>query len=916
MKPIILIWTTILLIASIDIKSQTPCDSTMAGISINLSINQNCRLDIDTSLARMLLSNPKTELTYNAVVFNSEGDSILPNTLTQEHIGRTFKIAITGSGCPAGSAGATGAWTTLNLQDKIDPVITCSDTTLSCVDFFFYKDAGGIVQECDLDTVQTIFLDIEPACDMSIDPMDSISTIATRIFRATDNSGNSDTCSQQINVKRLRRSDILFPHDLMITCDTLSSVTDKDGNLIAPSLDLMTGSGTLMGQYIFGVPTGSGASFYGNNFKACRVRARYQDMPPVPYGCEVTYQRFWTVYEWSCNNEEVEHTSVQTITFKDTTPPEFSFSTDTLIVKLDVDKCDIILPIDSLGIVGLSDNCASDEDLEIKILSPITLGKGSDSTVYISGVDTTNVTILAKDPCGKSITKDLVVITEKSSRPSAICIGSMEIALNSSEHPVKLPVSSFNVGSYDPCGTVTLSARKMTVDTFSTDFIKFDCTDGKEAMVVLKATDEFGRTSLCMTTVSIEQDTFCVNASTVSLEGLNGYVRYIDEVPLAGITVKAENNPSLNTQTNKEGYYEMPGVSVGSTINILPIKDDKHELGITTLDVILLQRHMMGLVDLDSPYKIIAGDINANGSIDAVDLLDLRKMILGKIEKFPNNTSYVFVPESLEFIDPYDPWENGKVLGMTTTIENQMDQLNFMAFKVGDVNQSFLEAESRSQESVQFTYETVTIGNYIELNITSPQDLYLDGFQANLSFDPELLKLMKVGSNDIKLRADNYNLSDIEDGIIPLSWNDIITKEVKQGDVIFRATFEKVFDAPATFSFINNHRPSQAYLSDQITALTLDHDTKEFIVQDFAIYQNAPNPWASTTDIQFDIPTDGIVEINMYSAAMNKVFSDKQFYKAGKNTLTIDYDDLSDKGIFIYEIIYGDQVRVSKMTKL
>ena len=223
------------------------------------------------------------------------------------------------------------------------------------------------------------------------------------------------------------------------------------------------------------------------------------------------------------------------------------------------------------------------------------------------------------------------------------------------------------MGSYDPCGDVTFSARKMTVDTFSTDFVNFDCSDGEEAMVIFQVTDENGLVNQCMTTVTIVQDTFCQNTSPIN-SGVSGYVRYIDNIPLDGAEVTVENMPNLTTRTNKEGFYQFDELQHGESIEIMPIKDNNHELGITTLDVILLQRHMMGLEDLDSPYKIIAGDINLNGSIDAIDLIELRKLILGKTDRFSDSKSYAFVPESLSFIDPYDPWENGKVLGLSTTV--------------------------------------------------------------------------------------------------------------------------------------------------------------------------------------------------------------------------------------------------------
>ena len=136
MKTILPIWCLLCLLCSTNLLSQASCDSTIAGITTNMSINANCRLDIDTTVARMLLSNPYPDLTYNAKVFDSTGDSMISNILTEDHIGQTFMIAITGSGCATGSGSGSmfGAWSTLTLEDKINPVITCLDTIISCVE--------------------------------------------------------------------------------------------------------------------------------------------------------------------------------------------------------------------------------------------------------------------------------------------------------------------------------------------------------------------------------------------------------------------------------------------------------------------------------------------------------------------------------------------------------------------------------------------------------------------------------------------------------------------------------------------------------------------------------------------------------------------------------------------------------------
>jgi len=923
MKTILPVWLLLYLSCLTNINGQTACDSTLAGLTVNLSLGSSCQLTIDTASARNLITGALPGLTYNPIVVTESGDTVFNNTLLPEHIGQTLNVTITGSGCPMITSGGIGAWAMINLEDKIAPEITCTDTTLSCIDFFFFRDSGGKVHECDLDTVQTVLLDFESACGTPDE--DDIATIANRIFRASDNSGNSDTCTQQIRVRRLEENDITFPpSDLSFSCDLLGTLTNPDGSLIAPDLDLV---GTdpndlaLTSLYQFGVPTGSGASFFGNNFKECRVRARFQDLPPDTIkNNTVRYNRFWTVTEWSCDNEEVEYTRLQTITFSEEGSADFSFAQDTLIFDLDPDNCSIVVPITQLGIISMGDGCLADPTLNFEILAPFTTNSPSnDTTLFIGVADTSTVTIRSYDTNGSSETRSLTVITRDNTRPVAICYGALDVSLtNVSE--VSIPISSFNVGSFDACdGNVSFSARKMTVDTFSTDKITFDCSDGTEAMVQFRVTDDNGLNSLCMTVVTIDTIESACNVipmtSTSNVTSISGFVRHLDRQPLDRTEVIIENLTGLTTTTNKEGFFELDSIPIGTDVNITPVLNDNPLLGITTLDIILLQQHLLGLDELDNPYQIIAGDVNVNGSLDAADLIEIRRLILGSTSEFRSANSYSFIPETLSFINPFDPFENGQILGLSTTLNNYDDAINFSAVKMGDVNQSYLEADQRSSQTITMEYEVVEMGRYIELNIKAKQDIDILGLQTTLQFNPELLQLMKIGSNNIGLKSDHYNDSHTDEGIIPISWNELLPRAVKEGEVIFRATFERMYDDEVIFAFNSSHMASELYQEHDRYQLRLEKGA-EAIGENFTVFQNAPNPWASSTAIEFNIPTNGEVELNIYDTAMNKLVNKTAYFDAGKNSFTVDYSDLGSTGIYIYEIVHGDQLRVSKMTKL
>jgi hypothetical protein len=51
---------------------------------------------------------------------------------------------------------------------------------------------------------------------------------------------------------------------------------------------------------------------------------------------------------------------------------------------------------------------------------------------------------------------------------------------------------------------------------------------------------------------------------------------------------------------------------------------------ISTYDLLLLSKHIQGAKNLETPYKIIAADINKSNSITSYDLSLLQKLVLGE----------------------------------------------------------------------------------------------------------------------------------------------------------------------------------------------------------------------------------------------------------------------------------------------
>ena len=68
--------------------------------------------------------------------------------------------------------------------------------------------------------------------------------------------------------------------------------------------------------------------------------------------------------------------------------------------------------------------------------------------------------------------------------------------------------------------------------------------------------------------------------------------------------------------------------------------------GVTTLDFVLIQKHMLGIQVFEDPSQEIAADINRDAIIDVADLLLLKRLLLKKDLDWTISENYSFVDKT------------------------------------------------------------------------------------------------------------------------------------------------------------------------------------------------------------------------------------------------------------------------------
>ncbi len=127
-------------------------------------------------------------------------------------------------------------------------------------------------------------------------------------------------------------------------------------------------------------------------------------------------------------------------------------------------------------------------------------------------------------------------------------------------------------------------------------------------------------------------------------------------------------------------------LSTAGVYRVTPEKVDNPLNGVTTYDLVLISKHILGLDTLDSPYKMVAADANATRSITTQDIVETRKLILGIYTEFPAVNSWRFVDKDYTFPTP-NPFSAAfpENIILSTFPDDAVD---FVGIKMGDLNNS------------------------------------------------------------------------------------------------------------------------------------------------------------------------------------------------------------------------------------
>ena len=406
-----------------------------------------------------------------------------------------------------------------------------------------------------------------------------------------------------------------------------------------------------------------------------------------------------------------------------------------------------------------------------------------------------------------------------------------------------------------------------------------------------------------------------------------GLIATEEQEPVAEVAVNLSGLMSGNETTPTAGTYAFNNLTTGAQADytVAPELDVFPLNGVSTFDLVLISRHILSVQPLDSPYKLIAADVNNDKKITTIDLIHLRKLILAIDTEFANNTSWRFVRADYVFPVPTNPWfEVFPEVYNVNDLAGQINDADFVAVKIGDVNSSaatsFANLEQRTIGGL-FAFDVedqqLKAGNAYTVTFKATEIAKIQGYQGTLMLDKAAVELMNVEYGAVK--EDNFGMRYAAEGLITTSWNG----EATPGEVLFSLVLQAKKDVQLSevLGINSTYTVAEAYGRENDALLDLGIRFSSGVLASGAVVleQNTPNPFGERTVIGFTLPrslsgAEAAEEVTLtITDAQGRVV--KLFrgnYGAGRHTLTLEAKDLP-RGVLYYTLRAGSFLATRKM---
>lgn len=548
------------------------------------------------------------------------------------------------------------------------------------------------------------------------------------------------------------------------------------------------------------------------------------------------------------------------------------------------------------------------------------------------------------DGCGNEQVCEYTFVVKDCKPPTVSCHNGLSINLMPTGM-IMMDYQAFVKDAYDNCtppGMLIFGLRKAGTGNgfpFNPDgspqtTIAYDCTELGTNLIEIWVMDLAGNSDYCTTFILVQDNAGICGSSNASVAG---FLKTEQEEGLEEVNVQVQGIapnglPPVNmiVQSDQSGHYLLSNaVPLASNAVVTPLKDNDPLNGVSTFDLVLINKHILGLAPLNTPYKMIAADANNSRSITTFDIVELRKLILGVYNELPQNTSWRFIDKSYHFPDLSNPFQ--EIFPETKTLadmQSSMMEEDFVAVKTGDVNgnavaNSLLTADDRTEGTLFLDVQdrTTEAGDLFTVSLQPAEQVA--GYQFTL-YHPGLVIVEIIPGQG--MTTGHFGVFSGEKALTVSFDADAVNKNSGAFQITYRAEragmLSKMLQISSLITKTEAYRAGQD-VSEQTppeiwdVALRFNRDDSPAVIKvGFELYQNQPNPWTNTTRVGFHLPENEEATLSVFDETGRVLYTRHELFRNGYNSVIIDNALLDETGMLYYKLETDTDSAVRKMIRL
>ena len=484
-----------------------------------------------------------------------------------------------------------------------------------------------------------------------------------------------------------------------------------------------------------------------------------------------------------------------------------------------------------------------------------------------------------------------------------------------------------------PAGQLQFAVRKAGAGSgFPVDnegspivLVTFDCCDLGENLVELWARDVAGNSAYCLAYMDFQDNNS--NCNGFCKDPLLACAKtFWDKEAIEDMTFDLTVKPVVSLFDVVDAFgcaYFNSVLEPGVSYVLAATKDDNPLNGVSTFDLVLMSKHILGLEPLDAPWKILAADANRSNSLTTFDVVELRKLILGIYTKLPNNTSWRFIPGGYVFSDPANPFISAvpDTLFVDNLLQSGPVQHTFNGYKVGDVNGSAVAnslrpaPEERGSLTLSLPDVRLARGETAEIALRPTEAGAWNGLQMALAYDPEKIEIEYVAPAGLPA-LDEKAWAKPRPGTLSISWFDARPYTVLPGDELFRLRLRAL--SGGLLSDLLSLTPAtltpEVYGADgKARGLHLHFGQTEIPDGPTVIFPPHPNPTTAGISLPLRLDSSGSVHLAVADVSGRILFRQELWLESGAHVLEIPGTAFPQKGVYL---LHADARSIARIEKI